>query len=196
MYSRDPFNLRKTPASALTLLQTAAAKTLETSSAAVHATKQTLEDADMSFAIPRNVPDFNDAQRRFEDNVWSKFSGNEKGLPMYKDKPAYYGGRRGVKRWCRGKRGVGLVVLVVFGVLYWLGWLSGGKRVGDGVEKKEGWGSILGSGGAGKKGVDWEKRRESVRDAFLLSWNAYEEHGWGRSYYSPARWQLCLQEYR
>ena len=97
MNTRDPFNLRTAgPPSAVALsalLQKAAAKTLSSSSAAVDATKQALQDADMSFAVPRNIPNFDTAQRRFEDGVWNKFTGNEKGLPMYKDKPAGHGYR-------------------------------------------------------------------------------------------------------
>lgn len=187
MYSRDPFNLRsKAPPSALTFLQSAATKTIETGTSAVETTKQALKDADMSFAIPRNVPNFENAQRRFEDNVWNKFTGNEKGLPMYKDKPANHGARGGMGRLLSGKRGVGVVVLMFMGLFYWLGWFGG--TVGDaekGViidgEKSGGWKGII----SGKKGqkVDWEKRRDNVREAFLLSWKAYEEHGWGWSLY-------------
>jgi hypothetical protein len=46
--------------------------------------------------------------------------------------------------------------------------------------------SNMGGSAAGKKSkVDWEKRRQAVKDAFLLSWNAYEEHGWGYDEYHP-----------
>lgn len=181
MYSRDPFNLRKAPPTAFTLLQSAATKTIETGTSAVESTKQALKDADMSFAVPRNVPNFETAQRRFEDNVWGRFTGNEKGLPMYKDKPAHYGSQRGVRYWIRRRRGMALLVLLLFGFLYWVGWRGKDQvPVGSGKGSKSTgsrWGSIL----SGKKGkVDWEKRKESVRDAFLLSWNAYEQHGWGR----------------
>ena len=34
----------------------------------------------------------------------------------------------------------------------------------------------------GKKGgakIDWEERRERVRDAFVVSWDAYEQDAWG-----------------
>lgn len=138
----------------------------------------------MAFQLPRNVPNFDNAQRRFEDNVWAKFAGNEKGLPMYKDKPAGYGARREVSRWCGGKRKIALGAVLVLGVLYWLG-VVGGSVEDDAAAaggKKEGWGKMLQAsmGGAGKgKAVDWEKRREAVKDAFLLSWKGYEEHGWG-----------------
>jgi len=184
MYSRDPFNLRKEPHSALNYLKTAATQTLHTGAQALEATKQSLQDSDMSFSLPRNVPNFENAQRRLEDTVWSKFSGNEKGLPMYKDKPANYRSRRGVGMWFRRKRGVGIILLVVFGLLYWMGWLGGGQRDAETGQGKStgsrGWGDMLrGSKGAKGSNIDWEARRESVRNAFKLSWSAYEEHGWG-----------------
>jgi hypothetical protein len=129
--TRDPFNLRskaKSP-SAFSLLQSAAQKTAQTSSQAlastkqaVEATKQAIQDSDMSFAVPRNVPNFENAQRRFEDNVWSKVTGNEKGLPMYKDKPSgksYGYGVKSRKGFMRSRKAVGLVALVVLGALYW-----------------------------------------------------------------------------
>jgi hypothetical protein len=203
MYStRDPFNLRtkasRAAPNAFSLLQAAAQKTAQTSSQAlastkqaVETTKQAIQDSDMSFAVPRNVPNFENAQRRFEDNVWNKFSGNEKGLPMYKDKPSgkshAYGvtGRRG---FLRSRRGVGLIALVVFALLYWFGWSSTPADLENGsgktADKGSRWSSFLGSGPKKSK-IDWEKRREDVKNAFLLSWNAYEKHGWGYDEYHP-----------
>lgn len=129
----------------------------------------------MSFRLPSNIPNFDNAQRRFEDNVWNKFSGNEKGLPMYKDKPTGYGAKRSAGSW--GKKRVGVVVLLVLGAIYWFGWSSSGGTEAVESGKDAGWrGSII----PGKKGkIDWGTRRESVKDAFLLSWKGYEQHGWG-----------------
>ena len=188
MYSRDPFNLRKASPAAFSLIQqsaqSAARATVETSAAVVQKAAQAVQDADMSFQIPNRVPKFDDAQRRFEDTVWSKFTGNEKGLPMYKDKPAGYGARKEARRWCGRKRRVGLVIGTVLSLLWWFGWLGGSGEGKAGGTQGSSWGKglkDLGSGvGLGKVKVDWEKRRESVRDAFLLSWKGYEEHGWGR----------------
>ncbi|KAK1919659.1 hypothetical protein P3342_001952 [Pyrenophora teres f. teres] len=117
--TRDPFNRRgkasfKTP-TAFGILQNAANKTafqaVQSTRQAVEATRQAIQDSDMSFAIPRNVPNFESAQRKFEDNVWNKIPGNEKGLPMYKDKPSGkvygYGGARGRRGFLRSKRGWG-----------------------------------------------------------------------------------------
>ncbi|KAF2281029.1 seven-hairpin glycosidase [Westerdykella ornata] len=194
MYTRDPFKLRTAPPASVhtlsQLLQNAAHKTIETGATAVESTKQALKDsaADMSFAVPRNIPNFENASRRFEDNVWGKFTGNEKGLPMYKDKPAYYGSGRVARSWVRRKRGVLVLVVGMLGLVYWLGLLGGAERAEEGVrlgdkEKPGGWASII-RGSRGQK-VDWEQRRQSVKDAFLLSWNAYKEHGWGYDEYHP-----------
>jgi hypothetical protein len=205
MYStRDPFNLRtkasRASPSAFSLLQFAAQKTAQHSSQAlastkqaVEATKQAIQDSDMSFAVPRNVPNFENAQRRFEDNVWSKVTGNEKGLPMYKDKPSgkthVYGvkGRRG---FLRSRKGVGLIALVVLGLLYWFGWSNSpaslAESAGKAADKGTSWSGSGSSGTGGKKSkVDWEKRKEEVKNAFLLSWKAYEKHGWGYDEYHP-----------
>jgi hypothetical protein len=196
MYARDPFNRNKSP-SAFSLLQNAATRTVEQSTQvfestkqqaveatkhAVEATKQAIQDSDMSFAVPRNVPQFESAQRRFEENVWSKVTGNEKGLPMYKDKPTSYGGARGRRGFLKSKRGLAVIALVVFGFFYWIGW-SGSSQTDSGDKKKEnGKGWMSGSSGGKKGKVDWNKRREDVKDAFLLSWNAYEQNGWGEDY--------------
>ncbi|EUC41954.1 glycoside hydrolase family 47 protein [Bipolaris oryzae ATCC 44560] len=199
--TRDPFNLRskvtfKTP-SAFSILQNAANKTasqaVQSGKQAVQATKQAIQDSDMSFAIPRNVPNFESAQRKFEDNVWNKLPGNEKGLPMYKDKPSGkvygYGGPRGRRGFVRSKRGMGLIALVVLGLFYWFGWSSGGTSVSVAEDEKDRGKSLAskigGSATGTKSKIDWEKRRQAVKDAFLLSWNAYEEHGWGYDEYHP-----------
>lgn len=194
--TRDPFNIRgKTSPSAFSLIQNAASHTasraLESSVKAVEATKQAIQDSDMSFAVPRNVPNFESAQRRFEDNVWNKVTGKEKGLPMYKDKPngyGYGGGARGRRSFVKSKGGMGMIALVLLGLLYWFGW-SGGSSAsleGEYQDGKTNWGAVVGGQIGVKKGkVNWEKRRQAVKDAFLLSWNAYEEHGWGYDEYHP-----------
>lgn len=149
----------------------------------------------MSFAVPRNVPNFENAQRRFEDNVWNKFTGNEKGLPMYKDKPSGktygYGVQSSRRGFMRSRRGVAVIALVVLSVLYYFGWSSTPADLADATgsktaDKGSSWGGIGSAGAGSKKGkVDWDKRREDVKSAFLLSWNAYEKHGWGYDEYHP-----------
>jgi mannosyl-oligosaccharide alpha-1,2-mannosidase len=33
--------------------------------------------------------------------------------------------------------------------------------------------------GIALKNIDWESRREKVRDAFIISWDGYEQYAWG-----------------
>jgi hypothetical protein len=149
----------------------------------------------MSFAVPRNVLNFESTQRSFEDNVWSKVTGNEKSLPMYKDKPSGKGYGYGVKSrkgFVRSRRGVALIALAVIGILYWFGWSSTPTDLQDAAGKATEAGktltSLVGAGKGGlKNSVDWSKRREAVKDAFLKSWKAYEEHGWGEHPFTAKR---------
>jgi hypothetical protein len=34
-------------------------------------------------------------------------------------------------------------------------------------------------GGFGSSSINWDSRREEVRNAFLSSWNAYSKYAWG-----------------
>ncbi len=145
----------------------------------------------MSFRLPNNVPNFDNAQRRFEDNVWSRFTGTEKGLPMYKDKPAGYRARKEARR-CGGKRRVALVVSVVLG-LFWCWALFGPYSAVESGTK--GWNIMPGIKKGNKKKADWSTRRDSVRDAFLLSWKSYEDHGWGASH-GVCRWSSWRRVHR
>lgn len=215
MNTRDPFNLRS-GSTAFSILQqsttraasSAASYTRQAGQQALEAGKQALEDAGladgMSFAVPRNVPTFNDPQRRYEDSVWGSsgrsryaenghghsgvaekiggiFGDSRKGLPMYKDKPYNYGASIRRPRWFKRKRVMGSLLLLAFGCFYWLGWLS----PGDGQKPKSKAGSTWGIFSGQEKNVDWEERREQVKDAFKLSWEAYEQHGWGYDEFHP-----------
>jgi len=144
----------------------------------------------MSFAVPRNVPNFESAQRSFEDNVWSKVTGNEKSLPMYKDKPSgksYGYGVKSRKSFVRSRRGLALFALAVIGILYWFGGSSTQDAAGKASEAGKTWTSLVGAGNGGTtSNVDWEKRREAVKDAFVVSWKAYEEHGWGERLFAAS----------
>jgi mannosyl-oligosaccharide alpha-1,2-mannosidase len=190
--TRDPFNLRSkaslTAPSAFALLQNAATRTSQavestkqSTKQAVEATKQALHDTDMSFAVPRNLES---ASRRFEENVWNKVTGNEKSLPMYKDKPTGYGygGGKGKRGFVSSKKGLATIVLVVLGFLYWLVVPGSNQTPAAKLSSGTSW---FNGDSTGKKGSLWEQRREQVKDAFLLSWNAYEEHGWGYDEYHP-----------
>lgn len=159
----------------------------------------------MSFAVPRNVPSFNDPVRRYEDALWSSStsqrhtaassngyglhmpgtgSSNSKELPMYKDKPYNYppSRRRGRKRiWAA------LAISLTFLVLYYRGTFSStDQRAATGPVLDTGrlWSSL--SQGLGKKGpIDWNLRRDQVKNAMEISWSGYEKYAWGYDEYHP-----------
>ncbi|PWW77044.1 Glycoside Hydrolase Family 47 protein [Tuber magnatum] len=130
----------------------------------------------MSFSIPKNVPSFTSPNREFEDvegAVGGLFGAN-RDLPLYKDKPYYQrSGRNQRKRkMYRRKRYLGglIAVLVLF---YWFGYFSGTGTSILPIKKKT------------QDTVNWEDRREKVKEAFVLSWNAYEKHAWGNDQFFP-----------
>jgi len=80
------------------------------------------------------------------------------------------------------KRTLIVGALVLFGFAWWFGILpwSGSSAVPE--EQGESWKKLKDEAETThtKKGkVDWLDRREKVKDAFKLSWGAYEKHGWG-----------------
>jgi mannosyl-oligosaccharide alpha-1,2-mannosidase len=192
---RDPFSLRnKTPLQLLrTPLQTLQTEVQGVALPVIGSAVETLES--MSFSIPKNVPSFTSPNREFEDVGWAAANSNlsprtsskrsvtignitqgavgglfgkDRDLPLYKDKPYYQSSARNQRKTWRWKR-FGGVIVVVLGILYWLGLLPG---VGKRIPRKH-----TGEGGV----VDWDERREKVKDVFLLSWNAYEKHAWGKA---------------
>lgn len=240
--NRDPFGLRPSiaPKNAFSVLQQTASrsaakysqKIVETGQQAFESGRQALEDVTasdqwasvqqtatdaMAFAVPRNVPQFDGPQRRFEDAAWpssgrSRFPdgagagasssssssaaaagssaqtmtdrlggmfGDGKELPMYKDKPYNYAGsaRRG---WFRRRRTLVFAVFAVFVFLYWFGLFSGSEENKGTSMSGSGFFSGMMSGKP-TAAVDWDERRERVRDAFKLSWEAYEKYAWGTS---------------
>ncbi|KAB2571563.1 Endoplasmic reticulum mannosyl-oligosaccharide 1,2-alpha-mannosidase [Lasiodiplodia theobromae] len=244
--NRDPFGLRPSiaPNNAFSVLQQSAArnaarysqKIVESGQQALESGRQALEDVAasdqwqavqqtatdaMAFAVPRNVPNFDGPQRRFEDSAWASsgrsrfpasptpdtnngviassssaagaagaavtdrlggmFGDGGKELPMYKDKPYNYGSsaRRG---WFRRRRTLIFGALAFFVFLYWFGVFSNSE------ENKGTSGSGLFSGmmsGKTSAVVDWDERRDRVRDAFKLSWDAYEKYAWGYDEFHP-----------
>ncbi|KAH0556675.1 hypothetical protein GP486_005518 [Trichoglossum hirsutum] len=215
MNTRDPFGLhRKSSAlSILQAGASAAAKstvsfsrqTLETSKQAFETGRQALEDSGilpdgMSFSLPHNIPNFADPQRNFEDNRWGSSGtvhghrsgavgnraytngrngtgGYPKGndLPLYKDKPyAYASSRRKRPLWRRKRVLAGIVLLL--GLFYWLELLPSISS------KRAMWAK---GRSRHSKVLDWNQRRERVREAFTLSWDAYERHAWGFDEFHP-----------
>lgn len=109
------------------------------------------------------------------DRLGGMFGDGGKELPMYKDKPYNYSGsaRRG---WFRRRRSLVFALLIVFGFIYWMGLFAGQE------DKKSGASFFSGMMSSKTSAVvDWDDRRERVRDAFKLSWDAYEKYAWGTS---------------
>lgn len=94
-------------------------------------------------------------------------------LPMYKDKPYNYSssGKR-LPLWRRQR-----LMLSLLGVLALVLWWTGGhetiKSAASGLTR------------FGDKSPQWADRQERVREAFKLSWKAYEENAWGMDEYHP-----------
>ncbi|KAI9746814.1 MAG: mannosyl-oligosaccharide alpha-1,2-mannosidase, partial [Candelina submexicana] len=157
----------------------------------------------MSFSLPDNVPAFNNPQRRFEDGRWGS-SGRVHGqrnadtvnsvgdrigglldkrqLPMYKDKPYSYAVSRKQSYFMRRRRVIAGAIVILLGVLYWVGLFSRSAPVStESGTKAWSWLKKQPSSVA----VDWLERRERVKEAFMLSWDGYEKHAWGYDEYHP-----------
>ncbi|OJD27023.1 hypothetical protein ACJ73_01585 [Blastomyces percursus] len=161
----------------------------------------------MSFKLPRNVPTFSSSQRQYEDGYWRARSnindqdfsfssfvnpGFNSDLPMYKDKP-YFAPRR-----ARRRRRLTLLVMVglVFLAIVWLLVYKTAPREMMRMKSGKQGGSLWKwmkdmERGKGKEleadtgPVDWEERRQKVKDAFIVSWDDYARHAWGRDIYRP-----------
>ena len=109
-----------------------------------------------------------------QDRVGGFFEKNND-LPMYKDKPySYASSRRQPPVW-RRKRYIGVVISLVMIALYMLE--PFGKDAATTKKAKETWTWLQRPESISK--VDWLERREHVKDAFILSWDAYDRYGWG-----------------
>ena len=198
MTTRDPFNLLRRD-SALSILHSTPRAPLSPSSASSDAAPS---DADMSFSVPKNVPSFQHPQRSLEDHAWGASPGpkqragitngvgdkikgyfdNRDVLPSYKDKPYYAASSRPGPLW-RRKRSLAGAVLLFVGFLYWLGVFS--RRYETPVKParpKSSWGWPKKE----PEVADWNARRERVKEAFTLSWDAYDQHAWGMRRPDPA----------
>ena len=206
MNVRDPFNLRRSPAfNILRGTATRAAANLtqrarEAGAQAYETGKQAVED--MSFSIPKNVPSFMNPQRELENRVWgstgvtarsagatggamsgmqdrvgSFFDRSRGDLPMYKDKPYSYASSRRHRPIWRRKRSLGIAGLFLLAVFYFLGFFSSSGEGGE-ENSKDRWSWLHGPEKGGSK-IDWLDRRERVKEAFTLSWDAYDRYAWG-----------------
>ena len=155
----------------------------------------------MSFALPNNVPSFTSSQRVYEDGYWGssgRIHGQQNGntstgfadkiggvldrreLPMYKDKPYSYAASRKQGYLYRRKRVIAGGILFVTGLIYWLGFFSSARSIPEDIKKsgKNAWSWLKKPDSAV---VDWNERRERVKEAFMLSWDGYEQYAWGKS---------------
>ena len=107
------------------------------------------------------------------DNFFDK-----KELPMYKDKPYSYAASRRSTPLYRQWRILAGGILSLLALLYWLGIGGPAPVEKTGSERKTKSISWSWTGGAGA-GVDWNSRREAVKEAFILSWDSYEQYAWG-----------------
>ncbi|OTB01505.1 glycoside hydrolase family 47 protein [Hypoxylon sp. CI-4A] len=217
MNVRDPFGIHRK--SALSILKTTASRAavdfteraVGASTHAIEKTKQAVDDLDMSFSVPKNVPSFSNPQRMMEDRVWgnsaavtarggkashaNKNAGilggvqdkvgslfdDRNTLPMYKDKPYAYPPSQRNRPIWRRKRTLAFLLLLGL-LLYYFG-ASGSHRDTD-VSSKPLW-PWLKTDSEAKKNADWSKRRERVVEAFTLSWDAYDRYAWGYDEFHP-----------
>ncbi|RCI15527.1 hypothetical protein L249_3512 [Ophiocordyceps polyrhachis-furcata BCC 54312] len=192
---RDPFDIHRKSAFRATALQ-AAQKIRDT---AVQAGAQAVE---MSFSVPKNVPDFAAPHRDLEDRAWASASRRGGGagagtglfnnvqdrvagvfdrqaLPMYKDKPYTYAPSMRRRPFWRRKRMLSTLALGILLLLYLKGYLSvGGER----RKSTSVWSWISTQD---KDDGNWLERRQHVVEAFELSWDAYERYAWGYDEYHP-----------
>jgi hypothetical protein len=206
MNVRDPFNLHRSPAFAIlkgTARQAASnvkQRVVEAGAQAYESSKQAVEEMS-SFSIPRNVPSFTNPQRELENRVWGSsgvtarsanahtnggvmsgmqdrmgsFFEKNRDLPMYKDKPYSYASSRRQRPIWKQKRVMGIAVSFLMIVLYFLGLF--GDDAAATKKAKDTWTWLQRPEASAK--VDWLGRRERVKEAFILSWDAYDRYAWG-----------------
>ena len=213
MNNRDPFGLRKptnsSPAtnifrSTVTVLEH---KTRDLAERGRQSLAQSVDSASIamsSYAPPngtthRHAEHWHSAQSRHTEQSYtnsngggitekvSEFFASEKkdSLPMYKDKPYAYPGRR-KKQWWQQRRYVAGALVSLAVISWWFGILSplsyftsrGGEVATPQKSKSKSWFS---SGQA----IDWDVRAEKVRETFKTSFAGYEKHAWGYDEYHP-----------
>jgi endoplasmic reticulum Man9GlcNAc2 1,2-alpha-mannosidase len=105
------------------------------------------------------------------------FAGDKKELPMYKDKPYNYGrpARRSAEWRTRGA--VIALLLLIFLSVYFVGMSMREQALRDTKSRPTPW--FLHAMHKHGKNVNWSERREQVREAFKVSWSAYERYAWG-----------------
>ncbi|KAI9714506.1 MAG: mannosyl-oligosaccharide alpha-1,2-mannosidase [Bogoriella megaspora] len=205
MNSRDPFNIRNSlrgsspsyiihPRASRTAAWTQGDEYPNTRERSQNrsslASEASSAPTEMSHPVSRNVPTHSDLPRRYEqaaaanagqvrtapttytngvaEKLGSMF-GEKNELPLYKDKPYSYASSERKKPLLKQKRFVIGLVIFVLALLYWSGFLHLGSLSGD----------------SRPRGIDWNTRRERVKDVFKITWKAYEDHAWGYDRYLP-----------
>ena len=145
----------------------------------------------MAFSLPKNIPRFDDSQRTYENVYWTRnqtgrgkgignaFGGFSDGndLPMYKDKPyRYAASNRHIPLWKR-KRTLAITLVGFFFLLTFFG-LSSSRKPRRSISESSIWHWFRSSA---QSEVDWDQRRERVKEAFKMSWDGYQRHAWGQS---------------
>ncbi|KAJ5947047.1 Mannosyl-oligosaccharide 1-2-alpha-mannosidase [Penicillium verhagenii] len=122
----------------------------------------------------------------FSSNPVGGFFETERTLPMYKDKP-YFTPRRTAPRR-RWKRIASLLALCAL-IFFWYNKSSipslQGADAGERGARLWKWAQTL-EDEVSPKQVDWDARREKVRDTFIVSFEGYEQDAWGFDQYSPS----------
>ncbi|CEJ85751.1 Putative Glycosyl hydrolase family 47 [[Torrubiella] hemipterigena] len=177
---RDPFDIHRK-----NNFKTAASQAVH--NIRIAATQVGTNALEMSFSMPKNIPNFKDPYRNLEDKAWNAVRtgkvGNlfdSEGLPMYKDKPYAYEPSRRYRPIWRRKR-TWICTFFTFILCWMMGWLPWQHKLSAHTTSAWTW---LGMSGE-KEIVDWDHRREQVVEAFQLSWDSYERHGWGYDEYHP-----------
>lgn len=117
-------------------------------------------------------------------NKLGTFFEQDRPLPMYKDKP-HFAPRRTAprKKWRPLLALLGLSIIAYFfynqpNIPRWQ--RSGGYDKGAALWN---WMQTLDDSSASEKHVDWNARREKVREAFQVSWEGYEKEAWGKAHF-------------
>ncbi|POS85078.1 hypothetical protein EPUL_003410, partial [Erysiphe pulchra] len=161
-----------------------------------------------TFSIPQNVPSFSEPRRESENRAWGasgvtirsgipprnsifgdiqeRMGGifeKNRDLPMYKDKPyTYVPSRRQrhiwKKKWALGSGGL-IFIFVTY--LWWFSWNKQSRK----LENSKGTWSWLSNSEHNESEVNWLERRERVKEAFILSWDAYSRNAWGYDEFHP-----------
>ncbi|KAL8989228.1 MAG: hypothetical protein Q9177_001847 [Variospora cf. flavescens] len=148
----------------------------------------------MSFSSSGNV----NGHHRHKDGLWGSTGQNgytksdigakldgyfdKRELPMYKDKPYNYTSSRRKSLYQKWRFTFAMLLLLA-GVLYWIAIFSPAKARAKASDISQNTWWWLNEPSSVK--VDWDDRREKVKEAFILSWDGYEKYAWGFDQYHP-----------